>query len=172
MNTSFVTTHREIASRWKATARLPESARLPGSYAGKGSHHFCLPIEHAAENLLPDVRDAAIELFAGLGIPWHRGVTGGPTNHLLSSQVQCINALMPMVTGPARIVGGFGDQLDIAEVLEIEPGRFLTFEYISPTDYLSESVDGLRTRGANCTSVDAAFEYRTSAGKTELALVE
>jgi hypothetical protein len=79
---------------------------------------------------------------------------------------------MPMVSDPERIQRAFGATVDVAEVLEIEPGRFLTFEYVSPTDYFSEAVEGRRTRGANCTSVDAAFSYRTSDGETELALVE
>lgn len=172
MTNDFIIKHRENASLWKASAYLPDVARLPGSYAGKGSYGFCLPPEHADENLLPGVRDGAIALFAELGIPWHRGVASGPTNHLLSSQVQCVNALMPMVADPERLVRAFGDALDIHEVVQIEPGRFLTFEYISPTDYLSEGVGGRRTRGAKCTSVDAAFSYRTSTGDVELALVE
>ena len=66
--------------------------------------------------------------------------------------------------------------VDIAEVLPIEPERFLTFEYIGPTDYFGEGIrDGKdvgRRRGTHCTSVDAAFLNKTSAGETELALVE
>src|SRR4051812_50105770 len=58
------------------------------------------------------------------------------------------------------------------EGLPIEPGRFLTFEYIGPTDYLHEARGGVRVRGAHCTSVDAAFRYRTRTGRVELALVE
>jgi hypothetical protein len=172
MTNQFVTKHRENASRWKTSAGLPEGALAAAPFAGRGSYDFCLPVEHARENLLPETRDAALPLFAELGIPWHRGIEGGPSNHLLSSQVQCVNALMPMVTDPERVRRAFGSTLDIVEVLEIEPGRHLTFEYVSPTDYLSEAVDGRRTRGASCTSVDAAFCYRTSAGATELALVE
>ena len=68
--------------------------------------------------------------------------------------------------GPSRTA------LDIDEVLEIEPGRFLTFEYIGPTDFFGESPDGERTRGARCTSVDAAFLFHTATGRRELALVE
>ncbi len=77
-----------------------------------------------------------------------------------------------MVTEPAWIVAAFGDVVDIAEVLEIELGRFLTFEYIGATDFFGEAPHGQRTRGSMCTSVDAAFLYRTSLGAVELALVE
>jgi hypothetical protein len=179
MTTSYMRKQRENASRWKAqTAALPEAARVAAPYVLKDGRHgptaypFCLPAEYAAANLLPEVRDAMLALFDELGIPWHAGVDGGPSNHLLSSQVQCVNALGAMVHDPARIVAAFGSTVDVAEVLEIEPGRFLTFEYIGADDLLGEGVAGRRTRGANCTSVDAAFRYRTSCGRVELALVE
>ena len=128
-------------------------------------YEFCLPAAYASHNLLPGVRQPALELFRELGIPWHAGVGDGPGNHLLSSQVQCVNALMAMVTDPHRITSAFGGVLDIGEVLEIEPGRFLTFEYNGPTDFFNESPGRPRVRGAKCTSVDAAFRYRTTAGR-------
>lgn len=114
--------------------------------------------------------------FNELNIPWHDSVAGGPSNHLRDSQVQCVNALFAMVTDPERIKLAFGGAVDIAEVLPLEDSRFLTFEYIGPIDYFGEGVrDGKhvgRRRGTNCTSVDAAFLYRTSLGVIELALVE
>lgn len=116
--------------------------------------------------------DTRHDLFTELEIPWHAGIGGGPTNHLLSSQVQCVNALGQMVHDPERIKLAFGAVLDIAEVLKIEPGRYLTFEYIGPSDLLNEDTGSGRTRGAHCTSIDAAFEYRTSSGDSEIALVE
>jgi hypothetical protein len=166
------------AMTWKHTTKtLPESARLPAPYVGKDGlagirrYDFCLPPEHAALSLLPEVRDPALALFAELGIPWHAGVNGGPSNHLLSSQVQCVNALGQMVTDPARIERAFGF-LGIDEVLEVEPGRYLTFEYIGPTDFFGEAPTGARIRGAHCTSVDAAFLHRATDGVVELVLVE
>ena len=77
-----------------------------------------------------------------------------------------------MVEEPARIIRAFGDLLDIDEVLQIEPGRFLTFEYIGPTDYFGESPTAGRIRGAHCTSVDAAFLHRAREGVVELVLLE
>lgn len=179
MTTSFAKKQRENASQWKKTSlSLPDEARADAPYLGKSgragrpSYPFCLPADQAAMNLLPEVRDQALSLFAELGIPWHAGIDGGPSNHLLSSQVQCANALTAMVADPARIKVAFGHVVDIDEVLEIEPGRFLTFEYIGPRDHLSEARNGARIRGAHCTSVDAAFRYVTRAGRVELALVE
>ena len=178
-STSFRDDQRSAAARWKAgTSSLPEAARPAAPYVGKENrvgtvaYDFCLPPAFASYNLLPDARDPALSLFAELRIPWHAGVDVGPSNHLLSSQVQCANALMPMVDDPDRIVRAFGGVLDIDEVLEIEPERFLTFEYIGPTDYFIESPGRERVRGAHSTSVDAAFRYRNSNGEVEIALVE
>ncbi len=169
---------RARAARWKQTAAgLPDAARLPAAYVRDGkeigaARDFCLPPDYAAHNLLPEVREDALLLFAELGIPSHAGVDGGPGNHLLSSQVQCVNALQRMVTAPGAITAAFGGALDIDNVTEVEPGRFLTFEFIGPTDYFGEARGGARVRGTHCTSVDAAFIYSTSRGVAELALVE
>lgn len=111
-------------------------------------------------------------LFTELGIPWHAGIDGGPSSHLLSSQVQCVNALGQMVRDPERLVRAFGELLGIGEALQIEPDRYLTFEYIGPSDYFGEAPGGHRTRGAQCTSVDAAFKHRGWDGVVELVLLE
>lgn len=176
---SFVPVERDRAARWKrATPTLPPDAKRAARYVGKDGtvhgpeHDFCLPVAFAALSLLPEVRDPALELFAELGIPWHAGVGGGPSNHLLSSQVQCVNALGQMVRNPAQIVRAFGPVLGTVEVGQVEPGRWLTFEYIGSADHLNEAVGGIRTRGAHCTSVDAAFVHRTADGVRELVLVE
>lgn len=176
---AFRDAERVRNTAWKqSTSVLPAEARAAAAYIGKdglaGSRplDFCVPRQFAPYNLLSEVRDDSLSLFAELEIPWHAGIDADPSNHLLSSQVQCVNALGQMVDDPTRIQRAFGGVLDIAEVLPIEPGRYLTFEYIGPVDYFGESPAGPRIRGAHCTSVDAAFLYRTAAGWTELALVE
>jgi hypothetical protein len=175
-DTRFRDESRRLVARWKAkTATLPGEARRPARYHGGGSaaeYDFCLPAEHAVANLLPEVRDAVLTLFTAEQIRWHRGVGNGPGNHLLSSQVQCVNALGGMLFDPARLQRAFGQLLDIAAVLPIEDDRFVTFEYVDETDVLREGRGGRRLRGAQSTSVDAAFRYRTSDGRVELALVE
>ena len=174
----YATEQNDLAVAWKQRSlTLPDEARVPGVYEKhQRAYPVCLPIEYASHNLLPDVRDGATELFDELDIPWHDSVGGGPSNHLRDSQVQCVNALFQMVNNPERIKLAFGGALDIAEVFQIEDGRFLTFEYIGPTDYFGEGIrhgkEVGRRRGTNCTSVDAAFLYKTPAGATELALVE
>jgi len=176
--TEFKAEHEALAAAWKKrSTTLTDEARVSAPWINqdgqpRGRYHHCLPAGYAEHNLLPHVRRGAIDLFLELGIPWHAGIGDGPGNNLLSSQVQCVNALFPMVTEPRRISSAFGHVVDIAEVLEIEPGRFLTFEYIGPTDYFNEAKGGGRIRGSRCTSVDAAFRYRTSTGQIEVALVE
>jgi hypothetical protein len=175
---TFRAQQESSAVAWKLRSdALPDEAREPAPWitqegAPRGRYDYCLPSAYAGHNLLPEVRAGAIDLFRELGIPWHAGIDGGPGNHLLSSQVQCVNALFAMVADPARVRAAFGHLVDIAEVLQIEPGRHLTFEYIGPTDYFGEGNGRPRTRGSMCTSVDAAFLYRTSTGEVELALVE
>ncbi len=176
---NYKESERERAAAWKAvTTTLDEDERVAARYVN-GQHEevgpplpFCIPRSAARKNLLPYAREMAIDLFAELEIPWHAGIATGPSNHLLDSQVQCVNALAQMVVDPNRVVAAFSGALDIAEVLEIEPGRFLTFEYIGPTDFFDEGEGNPRVRGTRCTSVDAAFKFRTSSGATELALVE
>ena len=173
----YRTQQRGLAAAWKSrTSDLPPEARASAPYVvdgePRGHHDFCLPVDYAELTLLPPVRTGALALMAELGVPWHAGTPHGPSNHLLDSQVQCVNALFPMVSDPARILAAFGAALDTEEVLEIEPGRFLTFEYIGPVDYFNEGNGKPRRRGTRCTSVDAAFRYLTRQGEVELALLE
>lgn len=172
---TYTDTERRRAAAWKhATQTLPAIAKLPAPYGTRGTttYDFCLPPEHAHLSLLPEVREQVLKLFVAEDIPWHSGIGGGPSNHLLSSQLQCANALGQMIRQPHRLVCAFGNLLDIDEVLQVEPGRFLTFEYIGPTDFFGEAPDGARRRGTHCTSVDAAFLHRTRTGLRELVLVE
>lgn len=164
------------AIAWKETTRLlPDGARVAAPYLGRhGSERpsiLCLPAEYARLNVLPDARDA-IEWFTAAAVRWHDGVAGGPSNHLLDSQVQCVNALAPLAADPKQLAAAFADVLPIAEALTMPSGRFLEFEWIGDEDYLGEARGTTRIRGALVTSADAAFRYRTPDGDVELALVE
>lgn len=172
-NTTFAERERLRAAAWAARRGFEPAPWIDHTGRERGRPlPWCLPRDHAAHNLLRGVRGPAVALFHELGIPWHCGVDGGPGNNLLSSQVQCVNALMPAVgdaSVPARV---FASAIDVGEVVEIEAGRFLTFEYIGPTDYFGESPGRPRVRGARCTSVDAAFQHIAPDGVLELVLVE
>ncbi|RYB94798.1 hypothetical protein EUA93_10820 [Nocardioides oleivorans] len=168
-----------LGQRWKqSSAVLPAEAKAPGEVRARGGAmvevDYALPRAWATHNLLPEVREPALALFEQHQIAWHQSIDGGPTNHLRSSQVQCVNALGQMMSDPERIKLAFGDVLDIAEIRDFgeidaaEKGRYLTFEFVGKGDYFGEGV----TRGSQSTSVDAAFAYTTPDGRDALALVE
>lgn len=139
---------------------------------------FLLRADRAAENLYADIRSPALGYFGSRGIPWHQGRDGGPSGHLCSSQVACTNFLYPFARDPEALVALFQRVLpDVVEALPMEPDRpdlFLSFEWIGLENYLGERVrrGAARTRGANCTSADAAAMFRTRDGRREIVLVE
>lgn len=176
----FVTTARAAAIAWKAaTDTLPDAARADGTYNGRGPYPFCLPVDHAALNLLPDARHIALDRFAVADIPWQASTDSGPTNHLLSSQVQCANALAPHVDNPDALAAIFGTVLPIDTVLPFgadtasghDSSDHVVFEWTGTANPLGEPETG-RRRGAKATSADAAIRYRSTDGATEIALIE
>lgn len=174
---TFVEAERRRAVRWKATSpSLPSEARQPGPYLRDGRavgwYEYCLPPTYAQWNLLPGAREGALQYFAEAALVWHQATPAGPTNHLLSSQVQCVNALEGAANDPARLQRALGHELDLAEPMEIEAERFVAFEYIGEVDHLGEARRGVRQRGSMATSADAAIRYRNSSGQVEVALIE
>lgn len=122
-------------------------------------------------NLAPAIREAAPAYFCRHKIVWHRH-----RNHGLSSQVCCLNWLMPLAERPeslARLVAAALD-IDPPEMLPVEDGPegrpwFVGFEWVGEEDYLNEGA--VRTRGANATSADAILRFR-HAGRVEILLIE
>jgi hypothetical protein len=180
----FVSAARQAAIEWKATTEeLPDGARGAGDYRQYRSLRFCLPKQHAVHNLLPSAREVALSRFAAAGVPWHDGVDGGPSNHLLSSQVQCANALAPLVGQPSALAAIFGGALPIRTVLPFGAttgdGRLsphdatdhVVFEWQGLRNHLSEW-KGTPTRGSQATSADAAIRYESADGAIEMALIE
>jgi hypothetical protein len=169
---------RAAAIAWKEMpGALPDAARPPAPYARRpgSSYPFCIPEQFASLNLLDDAR-GALEVFRRDGIAWHDDVNGGPSNHLLDSQVQCVNALAPFLRDGPALAHIFGRVLDVEEMLPfVDDGtsdELIAFEWIGAADYLGERTRGGGRRGANTTSADAAIRYRTSRGLTEVALIE
>lgn len=132
--------------------------------------------EHRLSNVAPAYREVAHALFAAEPvIQWHQHA-----NHGLSSQVCCVNFLLPFADKP-NLLGRWIEHVTsdrVAEILPVEVNRagrdwFVAFEWIGEHDYLNEASRGaLRKRGANATASDAAVLYRTSAGTTHLLLIE
>jgi hypothetical protein len=176
---SFMQEERARAVAWKkVTADLTGPARQAADYykgngeVVEGPFDYCLPPAHAVQNLLPDARAAGLETFKRLGISWHAGIRGGPGNHLLDSQVQCVNALAPHARDPGALRWLFGEVLPIAEMLPIELDAYVTFQWIGESDHLDEAQGMSRKRGSRVTSADAAIRYRATDGSVEVSLIE
>lgn len=99
-------------------------------------------------------------------------------NHALSSQMCCVNFLLPMADRPELLNRWVEHVLGLHDVA-VEPierrlGQdwYLAFEWFSPTDYLNEANRrGQRPRGSQSTSVDAALSFRQG-GDRHLLLIE
>lgn len=165
---SFVAEQRVSQGRWF-------SERLAQQCGYRGAPYRLAPADRH-HNLAPELQDAADRLFsAEPGIQWHQHASHG-----LSSQVCCLNFLLPFAQRPELLRRWVehvtGDT--VAEMLPIERGRaggdwFVTFEWIGDVDHLNEAKEGTtRKRGANATAADAAVLYRDAAGLTQLLLIE
>ena len=151
-----------------------DPARSDGMYQGK-PRAFCLPRDCARENLFPEIREAAIAYFADAEIKWHDGQGGNPSNHLCSSMVCGVNFLYPFADKPEALVELLRPIFPAAKrALPIERGQYVAFEWIGAENYLGEKMPGhgQRTRGARCTSADAAVMFENAEGKREVALIE
>jgi hypothetical protein len=133
-----------------------------------------LPRECAAENLFEDIRAPAPAYFARHEIKWHDGQDAKPSNHLCDSQVCCVNFLFPFVGKPDALVELLRPLFpSIREVLPMDRGQLVSFEWIGCRNYLGEkSRSGIRTRGANFTSADAAVMFDRQDGLRQIVLIE
>jgi hypothetical protein len=165
------------AVAWKqATPLLPDEARHPAAMIGSSSskpYPHCLPPGFNAFNLLPNAREPALRFYATRRIPWQAGGLAGPSNNLLSSQVQCANLFAPLLSDADGVAALLDDVLPIDSVMAWPDGEYITFEWIGERDYLAEARPGTqRTRGSRATSADLAVRYRSTSGSVEVALIE
>ena len=174
---TYLQAHKKLQTQWKLqTKYLSRAAKKPGLFANR-LFPFCLPIEHAEENLFIGIRDDAIAYFDRHDISWHgAALPGKPGNHLCSSQILAVNMLYPFSTDADAAKLLFSSVFpDIDTVLPIEePGRFIAFEWVPPENYLNEIPKRGTTlrRGLGNTSADFAFLYRSVSGATRFILGE
>lgn len=160
-----------IAERARQSAFLAHA--LPAQAGFGGSPYRLDPRDHLS-NLNPAIRDSAARYFADNAIAWHQHAAHG-----LSSQVCCLNFLLPLATRPdvlARLVqNAIGGDLPDMLAVETGPGGepwFVGFEWIGESDYLGEwPRTGKAKRGANVTSADAVVRFH-QAGRIETLLIE
>jgi hypothetical protein len=144
--------YRNDQKKW-AQDLLPDFLRAEGNGEIRGkSYPFVL--KKTLLNLWDGIREDAISYFKENGIPWWEGTNDGPTGHLVSSQVACINHLFSLrqrkdlATAVLRQI-----DKDIISAERLDDG-FVEFEVIGKKNYLGELQ---HTRGANSTSIDAVM---------------
>ena len=136
---------------------------------------FCIPRECAEENLYHEIRQPIMDYFARNKIKWHDGQGGKPSNHLCDSQVSCANFLFPFYDKPAALAALLRPLFPgLQEMLPIEDGQYVAFEWIGEKNYLGEKIsrNGKRTRGANYTSPDVAVMFQRIEGQRQIVLIE
>jgi len=150
------------------------AARADGIYK-KRPRPFCIPVPCAEENLFQGIRETAIAYFRKREIRWHDGQNGKPSNHLCDSQVCCLNFLFAFANRSSALAELLRPVFpSIRMMLPMEDDKFVACEWIGAKNYLNERVprSGARTRGANCTSADAAIMFERTDGKRQIVLIE
>lgn len=158
----------------QSSPSLSTEARFDGVYKEK-PRPFCLPLDCAMENLPPAIRENAVNFFAAHKIKWHDGQNGNPSNHLCDSQVCCVNFLFPFADQPLALKELLRPIFPgVDEMLPVEDGKYVSFEWIGERNYLGEKIsrNGKRSRGANFTSADAIVRFRDLYGKVHVLLIE
>lgn len=129
-----------------------------------GGHKYDFALLDGKNNIYPPLLDGnnkiiknntVLKYFSENKIAWWRG--NEPTSHTLSSQIACLNHLFYLrhdKNAVLQLLTSFSK--DFVDVLEIKtdkkPYGYIQFEAVSINDNLNE---GIPTRGANCTSIDA-----------------
>ena len=139
-------------------------------------HDYLLALGCEEENLYPSLRgeNGALQYFADRSIKWWQaGVSGDasdgkrPTRNMASSQIACVNFLLPLVDIPGALTAvlqAIDD--DVTGVVDIEhegTSSPVELEWIG----LDHALEGpsVKSRGANSTSVDAFMVAETPGGR-------
>lgn len=160
---------------------ISAAARSPSDEKGERNPHL-LAIGHEDENLYPPLRASckARSFFTERDIKWWKSCRSGdemevtgPTRNMASSQVACVNFLLPLASIPgalAEVLRCFDS--DVANVVPMEYeglSSTVEFEWIGREGSLE---GGQRTRGANVTSADALIVGATAGGARRAYLFE
>jgi hypothetical protein len=150
-----------------ASPTIGDAGRHPDDPMGRRHGHL-LALGCEAENLFPPLRGSggALAFFSARGIKWWRHensgdavATNGPTRNLTSSQVACVNFLLPLAGVPGALEAMLRT-LD-AQVESVLPLDYrglrstVEFEWIGLEGPLEETVDP--HRGCGVTSADAVL---------------
>ncbi|MDE0457014.1 MAG: hypothetical protein OXI15_06960 [Chromatiales bacterium] len=158
-----------------------EQSSLP-RYSGGRRHRHLLASGYEDENLYPTLRgeNGARRFFEIRGIKWWQDTRNGddsnggrPTRNMASSQIACVNFLLPLTEVPDALTAmlrAMDD--DVTGFVPIEDRHTrspVELEWIG----LAHALEGpaVKTRGANSTSIDA-FMIATTPGGRRAYLME
>ena len=164
----------------ESSPTISEDGRRPTDAQGLRNSHL-LALGYELENLYPGIRGAggAVDFFAERNITWSNGSqkggdlpANGPTRNMASSQVSCVNFLLPLAGIPGALTAvmrALDD--DVRSVVDIQfetRTSPVEFEWIG----VPHSLEKGTTRGAHNTSVDAFLVADTAAGRRRAYLLE
>lgn len=178
---SFEDSAKRDQQRFRDTSpTISTQGRLPSDDKGRRNPHL-LALGFEVENLYPAVRGAggATDFFDQRGIKWWKNSrsgddtkSDGPTRNMASSQVACVNFLLPLVGIPGALLSVLRTlDEDVAGIVNISLDgneSVVEFEWIG----LPGSLERAGTRGANVTSIDAFLVAETEAGRRRAYLLE
>ena len=173
-STKFGTVARRIQASFRDT--LSQEAQNPSDDKGIRNAHL-VATGREIENLYPAIRErpGALEFFSEREIKWWRSSRSGdrsakddyygPTRNLASSQIACVNYLLPLASIPgalAAFLACFDDDVqDVVDIVDSD-GHSSPVEF----EWVGEPLEGGRiTRGAYQTSIDALLVARTPQGR-------
>ncbi len=146
-------------------------------------HDYLLALGCEEENLFPTLRGehGALRYFAERNIKWWQARVSGdasdgkrPTRNMASSQIACVNFLLPLVGIPGALTAVLkaidGDVTGVVDIEHEGTSSPVELEWIG-LDHALEG-EGVKTRGANSTSVDAFMVAETPGGRRRAYLME
>jgi len=168
-----------------STISLP--GRAPADDKGQRNGHL-LAVGHEDDNLYPSLREGNIarEFFSARRIKWWKSSRSGdnvkvdgPTRNLASSQIACVNFLLPLAGTPKALLAILRHiDMDVVGVEMLKyPSHDAATPLTSPVEFewvgLKSCLEGgSGTRGVNTTSVDALMVGLTAKGTKRAYLFE
>ena len=175
---AFGTRERRRQARFRnESPTVSAMGRSPTDDKGRRNGHL-LALGYEEENLYPPLRGkrGASQFLSNRRIKWwsssrsgDRSGGAGPTRNLASSQLACINFMLPLASSPMSLAAALSviDD-DIVGIVGIEDpatgtSSLVEIEWIG-LDHALEG-PGQKTRGANTTSIDAFVVAETTSGR-------
>ena len=159
---------------------VSDRGRSPTDDKGLRNPHL-LAIGRETDNLFPGIRGegGAIDHFKQRGIKWWKSSrsgddskSDGPTRNMASSQVACVNFLLPLAGIPGALLSALraldDDVVGVIAITHDGCASDVEFEWIG----LGHSLEGGRTRGSQNTSIDAFLVAETILGRRRAYLLE